>query len=251
MAGFPDLGELKEVLYEYNNRKFTYDENILPGIQGLMSVLSRTFVGGFLCGLPEMFLDQSLSWAFRRPELRRQTFSDRPSTSRLTPSALPSWSWAGRQSPVAIPSYEAGLIDPGLDANYSITETVPITEWFTAGTPGSPKLRRIRSTWHEYRRSFKGSSQPLPPGWTRYSSSNSDEFRNKPYPILMDTMSSCLSTKDLHQGPKIDIGTSLSQCRRSLAQRYLSCRNRRRTCSARQKGRSILPAEIPPAKATA
>lgn len=82
-AGFPDLQGLQQILNEYNNRRFTYAEDALPGVLGLLTVLSRTFVGGFLCGLPEMCFDMCLGWR-SEGELKRRKYSDRPITSRLT-----------------------------------------------------------------------------------------------------------------------------------------------------------------------
>lgn len=60
VAGFPDLKSLSSFLCQYNTRSLTYDEDALPAIAGWLSVLSRTFTGGFLYGLPEMMFDTAL-----------------------------------------------------------------------------------------------------------------------------------------------------------------------------------------------
>lgn len=175
-AGFPDLQGLQQILNEYNNRRFTYAEDALPGVLGLLTVLSRTFVGGFLCGLPEMCFDMCLGWR-SEGELKRRKYSDRPITSRLTPSTLPSWSWIGWQGRVIIASLETGRI-PREGSNI-IGEIIPVTEWFTGNSPDGSNLRRIRSNWFEHRSSFKDPSKPLPPGWTRHSVTSLEGLRNK------------------------------------------------------------------------
>ncbi|KAK8017202.1 HET-domain-containing protein [Apiospora marii] len=65
LAGFPDLGYLSHIIGNYNKRTLRYEEDALPGITGLLSVLSRSFAGGFLYGLPTMFFDRALGWTPR------------------------------------------------------------------------------------------------------------------------------------------------------------------------------------------
>ena len=169
MAGFPDLGALNSILTEYNQRFLTYEEDALPGISGLLAVAGRAFPGGFLYGLAEMFFDRALGW---RPEhsnvnLTRRTASNRPNSIRASPSALPSWSWVGWHGLAWNGHDEAIRINPGAT---NIEETIPITEWFTSGSPTDPpsRRRRIRSTWFENRDAFKDLTRPMPTGWTRH-----------------------------------------------------------------------------------
>jgi hypothetical protein len=60
LAGFPDLNASSYVISDNNSRQLSYEEDALPGITGLLSVLSRTFANGFLCGLPDMLFDRAL-----------------------------------------------------------------------------------------------------------------------------------------------------------------------------------------------
>lgn len=57
LKGLPDLKSLRELMSNYNTRNFRYEEDMIPGISGLLSLFSRSFQSGFLCGLPEMFFD--------------------------------------------------------------------------------------------------------------------------------------------------------------------------------------------------
>lgn len=54
LAGFPDLRSLSNPIGFYNEMTLRYEEDALPGTTGLLSVLSRSFTGGFLYGLPIM-----------------------------------------------------------------------------------------------------------------------------------------------------------------------------------------------------
>lgn len=51
LSGFPDIGSLAHLITNYNNRELCYEEDALPAIFGLLSVVSRSFTGGFLYGL--------------------------------------------------------------------------------------------------------------------------------------------------------------------------------------------------------
>ncbi|KAG8164241.1 hypothetical protein KVR01_006159 [Diaporthe batatas] len=168
MRGMPNLLSLGNLLGNYNERALTYDEDALPAIFGLLTVFSRCFTGGFLCGIPEMFFEAALSW---RPhwdhiDLRRRIPSDNPKLGQLRPCKLPSWSWVGWEGLVDISQYEAGPANPRA---WWIKETIPITEWYTCDSPTSLEKRRIRSSWFETREVYKDSEKPLPPGWTRHA----------------------------------------------------------------------------------
>ncbi|XHG09744.1 hypothetical protein AWENTII_012786 [Aspergillus wentii] len=163
LAGFPDIEALSHTISNYNRQEIIYDEDALPGFQGILSVLSRSFTGGFLHGLPEMLFDRALGWKphWSHTNLRRRRQSKKSSNIQL---ALPSWSWAGWQGMVHT-SAEAANINHRQD---TISETIPITEWYTSKSPSDSPLRRIRSTWYENRDSYKDFTKPLPAGWTRY-----------------------------------------------------------------------------------
>ncbi|OAR02459.1 hypothetical protein LLEC1_00946 [Akanthomyces lecanii] len=180
MAGFPDLGSLSHSIGNYNEKKLTYEEDALPAISGLLSTVSRSFTGGFLFGLPEMFFEQSLGWLpyWSHTNPQRRTSSTRPAAQKLAPCDLPSWSWIGWQGLVNI-WHDAARINP---REYSIRETFPITVWYCGQSPTEPpsKRRLIRSTWYEQRAARKDFTQPLPDGWTRHSSSTAASFRGEP-----------------------------------------------------------------------
>ncbi|KAK8096507.1 het-E-1 heterokaryon incompatibility protein [Apiospora kogelbergensis] len=175
LAGFPDLAELGRVIFVYNNRQFRFEEDALPAVSGLLTVLSHTFTGGFLYGLPEMLFERGLGWKpwTSRENLRRRTPSGRGDGEQgpspwESMSALPSWSWVGWEGPITMGDGEAARID---SRHFKIEETLPITKWYTARFPDSDATQRreICSTWFRDRESRKDFSRPLPPGWTRHA----------------------------------------------------------------------------------
>ncbi|KAJ3539731.1 hypothetical protein NM208_g5373 [Fusarium decemcellulare] len=182
MAGFPDLGSLANPLTTYGEKELRYDEDALPAISSLLSVASRSFAGGFLYGIPEMFFERGLGWRphWDHVNLQRRIPSDRPAQSQLTPCGLPSWSWLGWKGLMFHGYGEAARIN---DRQDWIEETIPTTTWYTSQSPTDPpeQRRRIRSTWYENRDSYKDFTKPMPPGWTRHEAPATGSFRGEPF----------------------------------------------------------------------
>ncbi|KAK8091850.1 hypothetical protein PG997_002211 [Apiospora hydei] len=190
LAGFPDLGALDAVVDRYNARDLRYDEDALPAISGLLTVLSCAFPGGFLYGIPEMFFERGLGWRHGpslMTQVRRRSPSGRPNEEGQSPSMsmsdLPSWSWIGWQGRMTMGrDGEAARIN---HRSHEIEETVPITKWYAARSSDTdPSQRRaIKSTWFEDREKYKDFSEPLPPGWSRHEAPEFDHFgRPRLYP---------------------------------------------------------------------
>ncbi|KAF6796380.1 hypothetical protein CSOJ01_13229 [Colletotrichum sojae] len=165
MRGMPNLRTLGMLIEDYNDCVLAFEEDALPGITGLLTVSSRCFSGGFLCGIPEMLFEAALSWKPKGwcTNLRRRTFSKRPGSSQLHPCYLPSWSWIGWKGPVDIGMDEAG---PAHIRNDKIKETIPITTWYACNSPKPSGLgkRRIDNSWFRDRETYKDFERPLPPG---------------------------------------------------------------------------------------
>ncbi|GAP86705.1 putative heterokaryon incompatibility protein [Rosellinia necatrix] len=175
LAGFPDTEGLSQALSAFNSRQLSFAEDALPSISGLLSVFSRSFVGGFLYGLPESFFDSTLGWQAPYLMFNRRRPSSGVSRTRLGPSGLPSWSWVGWRAQFARVFADDPFVYPHTD---TIRETFPVTTWFTAGSPSAPASRRrqIFSTWFTDRETYKevgnDTNKPLPPGWTRHKVSD-------------------------------------------------------------------------------
>ncbi|ORY54735.1 uncharacterized protein BCR38DRAFT_415228 [Pseudomassariella vexata] len=93
LTGQPDFSALNIILSEYNQRELSFPEDALPGISGLLAILSRSYEGGFLFALPETCFDSALMWHtpfYGSMEERKD--SGRTNLLALT-SRIPSWSW--------------------------------------------------------------------------------------------------------------------------------------------------------------
>ncbi|KUJ06920.1 HET-domain-containing protein, partial [Mollisia scopiformis] len=159
LDGQPDFDRLGRLLTEYNDLEFTYPEDALPGITGLLNILSRSFEGGFLYGLPETCFDSALMWCRMMPsDLDRRTNSGK---SRPLPgSHLPSWSWVGWKG------FGISIIkEESFASAQRYARTTPITQWYTHETPHSETKRAIRSTWLETLQNLNKAESCLAQGW--------------------------------------------------------------------------------------
>ncbi|KAI1132615.1 heterokaryon incompatibility protein-domain-containing protein [Nemania abortiva] len=175
-AHSPDMSALIHMLSDFNDRELSYDEDALPAITGMLSVVSRSMGGSFLYGLPESIFDSALGWYPPIGSYMRRRKGQEPGSSpnhdrvQLTPCGLPSWSWIGWKGRFNESRWDTALIDEYSD---TIRETFPITNWFTAQSPTATnsKRRPIFPTWLTDREGYKDLSKPLPPGWTRHDAS--------------------------------------------------------------------------------
>lgn len=160
---WPDFQALNELLSEYNGRHLSFPEDALPGINGLLSILSRSFKGGFLFGLPEIAFDSALMW--RSPclgSMEKREDSGKKNLLSLT-SRLPSWSWVSwKCAKFQVLDEETFEID-----HTDSSRTIPITQWFTHRTPEATEKRPIHSDWFLLREKFNDIACELPKGWTR------------------------------------------------------------------------------------
>lgn len=199
LMGNPSLIIFNKIIQEYNKLEFKYQEDVSPGIIGLLSLLSRTFRGGFLYGMPEMYFDGALGWmpplhSYFWDNLKRRVQSNRPDEVKISPCALPSWSWIGWQGKVDLTGqFEEWLgkgylefTSPDSSVHRSTRrngETLPLTKWYTGPSPETPPQlrRRIQSSWYDLQQNWKDNeSTSLPSEWTRH------ELGKSPHAIERD-----------------------------------------------------------------
>ena len=147
---------------EYNNRQLTFPADGLQAIAGLMAVWNRSFHGGFICGLPQMFFDDALLW--QPCNLINRRVSKESGSNQMV---LPSWSWAGWEGEIESSKWasEWDYLSLGLHkgaVKWKLTSTV---EW-TYGVSREIQQSIDVSSYH-YRRCHFDESVPLPPGWSR------------------------------------------------------------------------------------
>ncbi|KAI5865422.1 heterokaryon incompatibility protein-domain-containing protein [Durotheca rogersii] len=104
----PDFSIYCDLVCPYNERNFSYPQDALLAFSGILNTLCQTFPGGFVYGIPRLFLDHVLLWqpftkAARRIDRKDGSHDSSPSSS------LPSWSWCGWKCPVDPYSMRSGF----------------------------------------------------------------------------------------------------------------------------------------------
>ncbi|KAG6004355.1 hypothetical protein E4U43_000753 [Claviceps pusilla] len=200
---WPDMDEYARLVMDYSVKRVRLVDDTLMAFAGITHVLSRTFQGGFVYGLPLMFIDIALLW---RPQA---TIRRRPSSR---PICLPSWSWMGWWTdgvPLDLVLWRAAA--DYVQATRSTTTTITTTK-----TERGPDSKRFQGT-HHFRikatviwnlsdgvksmpikntglqlrefRSRRSSASGLPRGWTRSGNHfrhDCDEFTTFKYPIPIE-----------------------------------------------------------------
>lgn len=143
LRGIPNFRELDGLFSEYNSRNLTFAEDALAGVSGLISVMSRSFEGGFNYGLPEMCFESALIWYQRilSGSGQRRTHSGKD-RSILPGSRLPSWSWLGWKTEFGSLSFVEENTGELLDMSEI---TTCITQWYSHETPHSSTKYAILS----------------------------------------------------------------------------------------------------------
>ncbi|ATY65123.1 Heterokaryon incompatibility [Cordyceps militaris] len=195
-APWPDMDEYARVAADYSARRVTLVDDTLRAFAGITTVLARAFPGGFMYGMPLLFLDSALLW---RPQasIRRRALS--------RPPFLPSWSWMGWW-------FDGVRVDLTLwkaAADY-------VQDTRTTGKRGQPAVRRFQApsafrikptvvwqlsdrarsvpvpnTGFQFRelRGRRNAGAPLPPGWSRSGSHfvhDSDDDTVFKYPVPVE-----------------------------------------------------------------
>ncbi|KAF4417743.1 tol [Fusarium acutatum] len=191
---WPDLDEYARYAMEYSARKLTLVDDTLPAFAGITHVLSRSFPGGFIYGMPIAFLDIALLW---RPHasIRRRALS--------RPPFLPSWSWMGwwfDNIPVDLTLWraaadyveEARIGKRGQETKrYRSAHPFRIKPTVTWSLTDRAATAPVMNTGLQYRdlRGRRSPSSELPPGWSRsgsYYVHDSDDSALFKYPIPVE-----------------------------------------------------------------
>ncbi|KAF5674823.1 hypothetical protein FDENT_9917 [Fusarium denticulatum] len=193
---WPDLDEYARYAMEYSARKLTLVDDTLPAFAGITHVLSRSFPGGFIYGMPIAFLDIALLW---RPHasIRRRALS--------RPPFLPSWSWMGwwfDNIPVDLTLWraaadyveEARTGKRGQETKrYRSAHPFRIKPTVTWSLTDRAATAPVMNTGLQYRdlRGRRSPSSELPPGWSRsgsYYVHDSDDSALFKYPIPVEDL---------------------------------------------------------------
>jgi Heterokaryon incompatibility protein (HET) len=195
---WPDIKQYVALVNDYNLRKLTYPEDGLTAISSLLSIMSSSFQGGFISGLPQMFFDEALLWQPLQP-MQRRKFSNTPE------SPLPSWSWVGWEGEIASKSwigYYSHLMNISAKHTESrLLQVQPLVRWYYGGSLSKDGEKiPINNSGHAFvqNRTFP---QRLPPGWTYDRESQAYLYQEQaatksfyPIPIVYDNQPQPLIT---------------------------------------------------------
>ncbi len=165
-AAWPDLHRFARLVCLYNRRDLTYPEDVIDAFAGVVSTLSHSFTGGFLTGLPAMFLDSALLWQPHRPLTRRLKRGNGE-------ACLPSWSWVGWHGTLNSESWRSGYDyirknpDEYYEQDMSVWQpaswhTNSTVSWFYLDDAG--RKHPIDVCGHQHRGVWPNSTQALPEG---------------------------------------------------------------------------------------
>ncbi|KAN0095123.1 HET domain containing protein [Hyaloscypha variabilis] len=176
-TSFPSLAGYHQLLGSYNLRDFTHPQDALSAFAGITTSLSRTFYGGFVCGLPLMFLDIALCWQPSRNVCERRLPSEDKEPTEL---GLPSWSWVGWKC--ILDFWAWGYANDyvkksqSLSECFSSQETLPIVSWFSRkwGTTETTPISLFQGVVQRLKTSAIEGKEP-PKGWKRFDLSISSE----------------------------------------------------------------------------
>lgn len=222
LSPVPDFKFYVELICRYGNRDLTYDQDVLPAFSGVLEVLSRrSFHGGFICGLPALFLDSALLW---QPLLKARRRSPVGTATKIAPVApLPSWSWVGWQCLVDPDSLRGGLDYVAtpystVRAGEASWRTWKLVDWSTISDDRSANpvdepalLQSFKAAWKE------PNGKSLPTDWShsrRLAGAlvhESNPFVNYSYPL--PTQNTCSATIADRNTPLLSCTTRIASLR--------------------------------------
>lgn len=168
---WPDFGFYIDLICPYNGREFSYPQDAMLGISGILGALKMSFPGGFIHGLPRLFLDHALLW---QPFGTADRRVDRAENSSAF-SSLPSWSWCGWQCFVDPWSLRSGLsyiYEPECQKRACSWRTRTLVEWhLSIGNQISEPVSEPR-IFDQYTDAILATNVKVLEGWARQDVSN-------------------------------------------------------------------------------
>lgn len=228
---WPDFSLYADLICPYNGRELTYQEDGLSACLGVLNRLEPAFPGGFIFGLPRVYLDHALLWQplkchYTSPdtpvEHTRKLFhgcKGRTGPSTRRPS-LPSWAWCGwrcyldpKAFRAAIEINETGSSEQNATSSWRLKSTI---KWeCTSHDLGNADQQGEEVNLEPSLPSPDGKSRPLASScitaWTSYITlfpAATLEIRIKPSvtkrTAFMDSsINPVLSEKPLNEMPKV------------------------------------------------
>jgi hypothetical protein len=170
-VGYPSVTVFSRVIGDFNKRQLSFPQDCLLAFAGALPCYTKIFTGGFVCGLPEMFIDAMLLWQPDGNLVRRvpvHNANKPPEDSKNT--ILPSWSWVGWQGTLNFDGwYTANDFVAGCSGWIATSrcQTISTTTWYVCTSPHGTERRKINCLWTEWRQRYKDPDIKLPKGWTK------------------------------------------------------------------------------------
>ncbi|KAK3328747.1 heterokaryon incompatibility protein-domain-containing protein [Apodospora peruviana] len=160
LSPWPDFHQFVRLVCLFNIRHLTYQSDVLDAIDGLLSVFSTVFEGGFVSGLPVMMFDAALLWQPYFPMERRKLQNGDTVGS--------SWSYFGHSGSMHSEDILCGcnfVVQEDKDMCLPATHTVSTVSWTHSDDSSDSKgTTPIIVSAARYRERYKGKHEDLPPG---------------------------------------------------------------------------------------
>ena len=177
LSPWPDMFRYARLVSLYNRRALSYPEDIVDAFRGALSLLSRSYHGVLISGLPEMFFNSTLLWQPWYPMVRRKAKG-----RSKEDTVLPSWSWMGwcgdfcSDSWAIAYSYMRPTHARGISGgNISSWRIVSTVDWYYSEQFGG-KRERIVDRSQAGRELINNPSELRQKGWTRHTDNRGNTF---------------------------------------------------------------------------
>jgi hypothetical protein len=183
-SSWPDMYRYSRLVSMYNRRDLSYPEDVLNAFRGTFSLLSQSFDGVNISGLPETFFNATLLWQPWTPMIRR-----RAKLQRKGDAVLPSWSWIGWCGDIHSESWALAYTylrshrgQPSTPQDLYNWQVDPTVEWHYSSRLDDEHYR-ILDTSQDYRQLSDKPERLEELGWTRWMhSSGSTVYRHHSVP---------------------------------------------------------------------
>lgn len=175
---WPDFNFYIDLICPYNGREFSYPQDAAEGIMGILNALGEPFLGGFIHGLPRLFLDYALLWQPFGIVTRRR---DRTKQG-LVGSGLPSWAWSGWQGFVDPLSFRSALsysYEEGCQEVAGSWRTKHLVQWRYSSSDQEQEMVLEPEILADYAECLLG-DQRLPQGWNGWTCEKSPSSAGQP-----------------------------------------------------------------------
>lgn len=157
---WPDVDKWTSIAGEFNQKKLTYESDVVDAFSGITSALSGQFSGGVLWGIPEMFFDYLIIWRPVTPLRRRKAH-----IGSSFENILPSWSWLGWEGAFVPLAYPILTQHPKIDC--SSIEIQSLVVWYKSESVTS-NLCLVKNVYPSLYQTYRDKElSKVPAGWTR------------------------------------------------------------------------------------